>query len=143
MKIPFGIAKDLSLRRPSSERVSVTLATRLLWPLVAIGVASVFYWAWTEQHGVGDLRPYGVVQFLPIVLMPLLLLLFPGSPGSAKWLWYTFAGYVVAKIAEQLDETIYAALGLSGHSIKHFISSVAVLFAVFAMLEMRAPARNR
>ena len=43
----------------------------------------------------------------------------------------------MAKIAEQLDEPIYAALGLSGHSIKHFVSSVAVLFAVFAMLEMK------
>jgi hypothetical protein len=142
-RLPMSIAFMALLTLTLGERVSVTLAGRLLWPLVAIGVASVFYWDWTEQHGAGDLRPYGVVQFLPILLMPLLLLLFPVSAGSAKWLWYTFAGYVVAKIAEQLDETIYAALGLSGHSIKHFISSVAVLFAVFAMLEMRAPARNR
>jgi hypothetical protein len=26
-----------------------------------------------------------------------------------------------------------------GHSIKHFVSSVAVLFAIFAMLEMKVP----
>jgi hypothetical protein len=121
------------------ERVSWKLAHRLLWPLVIIGTGTVFYWAWTEGHGAGDLRPYGLVQFLPIVLMPLLLLLFPGSKRSAMWLWYTFAGYVLAKIAEQLDGPIYDAIGLSGHSIKHFVSSIAVLFAIFAMLEMKAP----
>jgi hypothetical protein len=123
------------------ERVSWQGSRRVLWPLVIIGVATVLYWAWTEARGVGDLRPYGLVQFLPIVLMPLLLLLFPGNRRSATWLWWTFAGYVVAKIAEQLDGPIYDAIGLSGHSIKHFVSSVAVLFAVFAMLEMKAPPR--
>lgn len=137
-RLPMSIAFMALLSLTLGERVSVTLGKRLLWPLVAIGVATVFYWAWTEQHGAGDLRPYGLVQLLPIVLMPLLLLLFPVSHGSTKWLWYTFAGYVFAKVAEQLDEAIYTALGLSGHSIKHFVSSVAVLFAVFAMLEMRA-----
>ena len=69
----------------------------------------------------------------------LLLLLFPGSRRGAIWLWYTFAGYVVAKLAEHFDAPIYDALGLSGHSIKHFVSAVAVLFAVFALLEMKAP----
>ena len=142
-RLPMSIAFMALLALVLGERVSVAVGRRLLWPLVAIGVATVFYWAWTEQRGVGDLRPYGLVQFLPIVLMPLLLLLFPGSQGTAKWLWYTFAAYIVAKIAEQLDETIYTALGLSGHSIKHFVSSLAVLFAVFAMLEMRAPPPKR
>jgi hypothetical protein len=72
--------------------------------------------------------------------MPLLLLLFPGNRQSAGWLWLTFAGYVAAKIAEHFDGPSYDAVGLSGHSIKHFVSSLAVLFAVFAMLEMRVPA---
>jgi hypothetical protein len=136
-RLPMSIAFMALFALTLGDRVSWTLAKRLLWPLIAIGVASVFYWAWTEERGAGDLRPYGLVQFLPIVLMPLLLLMFPGSGRSATWLWYTFAGYVVAKIAEQFDGAIHAALGLSGHSIKHFVSSVAVLFAVFALLEMK------
>jgi hypothetical protein len=121
------------------ERVSWRLAQRLLWPLIISGIASVLFWAWTESRGAGDLRPYALVQFLPIVLMPLLLLLFPGNGRSARWLWWTFAGYVLAKVAEYLDGSIHDVLGISGHSIKHFVSSIAVLFAVFAMLEMRAP----
>jgi hypothetical protein len=121
------------------ERVSWRLAQQLLWPLVIIGVGSVLYWAWSESRGAGDLRPYALVQFLPVALMPLLLLLFPGNARSARWLWWTFAGYVAAKLAEYFDVPIYQALGLSGHSVKHFVSSVAVLFAVFAMLVMKAP----
>jgi hypothetical protein len=135
-RLPMSIGFMALIAIVLGERVSVRLARVLLWPLVIIGVASVFYWAWTEERGVGDLRPYALVQFLPIVLMPMLLLLFPGSRQSATWLWYTFAGYVAAKVAEQLDGPIHQAIGLSGHSIKHFVSSLAVLFAVFAMLAM-------
>lgn len=119
------------------ERISWPLAQRLLWPLVFLGIASVLYWAWTEDRGAGDLRPYALVQFLPILLMPLLLLLFPGNAASGRWLWWTFAGYVLAKIAEHFDGAIHGALGISGHSLKHFVSSAAVLFAVFAMQAMQ------
>ena len=121
------------------ERVSWRLAQHLFWALVLVGVASVLFWAWTESRGAGDLRPYALVQFLPVVLMPLLLLLFPGNHSSARWLWWTFAGYVAAKLAEYFDVAIYHALGISGHSVKHLLSSVAVLFAVLAMQEMKAP----
>lgn len=138
-RLPMAAGFMALLSLVLGERVSWQLSRQLLWPLVIAGVASVVYWAWTEQHGVGDLRPYALVQFLPVLLMPLLLLLFPGNSGSAKWLWWSFAGYVVAKLAEQFDGPIYDAIGLSGHSIKHLVSSVAALFAVFAMLEMKAP----
>ena len=136
-RLPMSIAFMALFCLVLSDRVAPGIGTRLLWPLVLTGMASVFYWAWTESRGAGDLRPYALVQFLPILLMPLLLLLFPGSPRSARWLWYTFAGYVVAKLAEAGDGMLYAALGLSGHSIKHFVSSLAVLFAVFALHEMK------
>jgi hypothetical protein len=135
-RLPMAVAFMALLAVTLGERVSRKLARAMLWPLVVAGAASVFYWAWTESRGAGDLRPYGLVQFLPIVLMPLLLLMFPGSRSSAQWLWYTFCGYVLAKIAEWFDGPIYDAIGLSGHSMKHFISSVAVLFAVLAMLAM-------
>jgi hypothetical protein len=125
------------------ERISWKLAQALLWPLVIVGMATVFYWAWTEAQGAGDLRPYVVVQFLPILLMPMLLVMFPGSRRSAMWLWYTFAGYVIAKIAEHFDARIYDAVGLGGHSIKHLVSAIAVLFALHAMLEMKVPPQTR
>ena len=141
-RLPMAVGFMALLALVLGDRVSQRLATTLLWPLVAIGVASVFYWAWTEQRGAGDLRPYALVQFLPVLLIPLLLLLFPGSRQSVTWLWYTFAGYAVSKVAEHFDEAIHQAMGVSGHSIKHVVSSVAVLFAVFAMLAMASPTQR-
>lgn len=141
-RLPMSVAFMALVSLLLGERVSWRLGTTLLWPLVAIGVASVLYWAWTESRGVGDLRAYGLVQFLPMLLIPLLLIFFPGSRRGAIWLWYTFAAYAGAKLAEHFDESIYAALGLSGHSIKHFVSALAVLFAVFALLEMKAPPKR-
>ncbi len=57
-----------------SDRMSAHGARVLLWPLVLAGVASVGYWYWSERHGRGDLRAYGVIQFLPMLLIPLMLL---------------------------------------------------------------------
>lgn len=48
-----------------AERIDVEWGLRLLPVLVAIGVASVVYWSWTEGLGRGDLRPYALVQFFP------------------------------------------------------------------------------
>jgi hypothetical protein len=140
-RLPMSVGFMALLALTLGERVSWKLAHVLLWPLLVIGVASVLYWAWTESRGTGDLRPYGLVQFLPIVLMPLLLLMSPVNQRSAMWLWCTFAGYVLAKLAEHFDGPIFDAVGLSGHSIKHVISSVAVLFAVRAMLQMKPSGR--
>jgi hypothetical protein len=141
-RLPMSVAFMTLLSLTLGERMSWKLARTMLWPLVAIGVGSVVYWAWTEQQGAGDLRPYGLVQALTLTLIALLLLLFPGNRRSGAWLWYALAGYGLAKVAEQLDEPIYEALSLSGHSLKHFVSSIAVLFAVFALLAMRPPQRR-
>ena len=111
----------------------------MLWPLVVLGAASVWYWSWTERRGAGDLRPYALVQFLPLVLMPLILLIYAGSRRSAFWLWATFAAYFAAKVTEHFDAQIYQAIGFSGHSIKHLLSAVAVAFAILAILHLKAP----
>ena len=45
--------------------------------LIGLGVLSLVYWNVTEAQGEGDLRYYGLVQFYPIVALPLILWLFP------------------------------------------------------------------
>ncbi len=41
-------------------------------PTLAIGIASVFYWQRTEAQGVGDLRLYALVQFLLMLIIPII-----------------------------------------------------------------------
>jgi len=97
----------------------------LLWPLLLAGVLSVIYWRVTELAGRGDLRPYALVQFLPVLLIPMILLLYPRPHGG--WIWIGLLGYVLAKLLEQFDAPVYAALGvISGHSLKHLAAAGAM-----------------
>jgi len=125
------------------DRMNPALGRTFLGPLLVLGAASVFYWAWTESRGVGDLRPYALVQFLPFVLMALMLLIYPGSRASASWVWWAFCMYFLAKLAEHFDAPIYRLVGLSGHTLKHLLSAVCVLFALFALLHLESPERRR
>ena len=70
------------------EFVSKRIGRTILIPLLLIGIASVEYWAYTETNGQGDLRPYVVVQFLPMILVPAILLTYKPAIGSAKYFWY-------------------------------------------------------
>ena len=121
------------------EHLSEELGNRLLWPLLILGVLSVVYWSFTEAQGRGDLRPYALVQFLPMLLMPMVLLMFRSAFRERWYIWVILAIYVVSKIAEALDESMLGLSGgLSGHSIKHLVASMgAVLF--FLALVFRRP----
>ncbi len=116
--------------------LSQRLGRAVLWPLLFIGVLSVFYWSYTEAMGFGDLRFYAVVQFLPIILIPLILLLFPVSRYQQKYIWLILGLYLTAKLVENYDTDIYDVLGVSGHTIKHVIASfsgIAFLLAVWSI----------
>lgn len=108
-------------------------AAALLIPLVLTGLASVGHWYWTEALGRGDLRPYALVQFLPIILFPIILVLFGARELRPGMLWLTLGGYLLAKAVEHYDNAIYTSLDvLSGHSLKHVIAAGAILCAVLS-----------
>ena len=54
------------------ERIDFRAGLWLLWPLVWLGLASVYSWHTSEQRGAGDLRLYYFVQFYPMVAIPLM-----------------------------------------------------------------------
>jgi hypothetical protein len=116
-----------------ADRVNARVAKLLLWPLLSAGLLSVAYWYWTELNGQGDLRAYVLIQFSPMLLIPVMLLLFAKGVMRKAWLWGTIATYGVAKVAEHFDEAIFHATGMiSGHSIKHLLGAVAVLWVVLS-----------
>ena len=89
---------------------------RLLAPALLFGAASVLWWQTT-----GDLRPYGVAQFGPV------LILVPAMYFSklARGLWPVLALYVGAKLAEAYDRALYDWALLSGHTWKHVLAGLA------------------
>jgi hypothetical protein len=107
------------------DRVSPAAGRVLLAPLVAGAVGSVFYWQRTD-----DLRLYGLAQFLPMLLIPLMLLLFAGGRPTAP-LIAGVAVYTLGKLAEVNDGRVFA-LGsiVSGHTIKHLLAAAAAALIV-------------
>lgn len=125
------------------EFVSVRIARRLLLPLLAAGVFSVAYWAYTEASGNGDLRPYAIVQFLPMLLIPVILLTSRSKnlPSSVFWLMFVF--YFVAKLFEYFDAGVFAAGNIvSGHSLKHVAASLTPATFLYALVARRGTMRR-
>jgi len=104
-----------------------------LWPLIMVGIVSVFYWDYTESIGAGDLRFYAMIQFLPMLLIPVVVLMFPTASYNTASVWVVIAVYFAAKISEYFDYQLYYLIGISGHSLKHVIaalSGIAFLYAI-------------
>jgi hypothetical protein len=114
-----------------AEYVHERAGRALFIPLEIMGVGSVVYWHFTEVAGRGDLRAYGITQFLPTILIPLILILFPARLWPSRFVWGVLATYVLAKLLEYFDAAVYS-LGhvISGHSLKH----VAAAFGTYLFL---------
>lgn len=123
-----------------AEHVHEKSANRIHLPLLLTGLVSVFYWYSTESHGAGDLRLYGVVQFLPMILIPLILWLFASQYSHTNYFWLMIGCYLLAKVFEATDQLIYDSIAFSGHSLKHLVSSLAPYFFYLA-LKNRTPVK--
>lgn len=131
-RLPMTVAFMAFFSVILAEFVSIRLAESLFYPLVLIGAFSAGYWYWTELIGQGDLRLYGLVQFLPLILIPLILLFYSSSFTDVRCYWFFFEFYVLAKIFEYYDAEVFKVLeGLSGHTLKHLVASLGC--AVFLM----------
>jgi hypothetical protein len=138
-RLPMTVAFMALFALLLEERIPHKNKLLSLWLLVAIGVGSAVYWSYTESLGHGDLRPYALVQFLPLILIPLMLLLFKANYLRGRLIMAALGWYVIAKIFEFYDPEVFDALGLlSGHTIKHLIAGVAVLYIILAVPEQKA-----
>jgi hypothetical protein len=124
-----------------ADRIDCRAGLLLLPVLVGLGIVSVIYWAWSESVGQGDLRPYAVVQFFPMLAIPLICVLFPPRWLDARFVVAMVVVYGLAKLFELLDERIFDLLGgaVSGHSLKHVAAAAA---AYVALVMLQHPARQ-
>ena len=116
-----------------SEYISARLERVLLAPALLTGAFSVAWWHYTD-----DLRLYAWVQFMPLVVVALLVAMFRGRYTHRRYLVYGLASYLLAKGAEALDGPIYEFTrhAMSGHSVKHLLAALAIFF-VYLMLRKR------
>lgn len=134
-RLPMTVAFMALFSLLLEERV--TQSRRTLLPLIAVGLASAAYWSWTESRGAGDLRPYILVQFLPIILIPLILALYPRKYLSNNLLVAALTLYVAAKLFESYDRQVLASISIvSGHTIKHLLAGAATLCIILSVPAM-------
>ena len=135
-RLPMTIAFMALFSAIVGEYISSRIALKIFIPLLASGIVSAGYWHVSELNGSGDLRAYVLVQFLPILLIPLILLLFDSRLNGNKYIWGVIGAYAVSKIMEFFDAQIYSALGvISGHSLKHLIAALATFIFYRALQE--------
>lgn len=106
-----------------SEFVSRKLGKRLLLPLSLFGLFSVVYWIGTEQSGAGDLRLYAITQFLPMLVIAVIIFSWKSEAIKTSDMLIIGAGYGLAKLLEFLDAQTYQVLMVSGHSLKHLAAA--------------------
>ena len=133
-RLPMTISFAAIFSLIAQERMGETVGAILLWPMLAIGVASLLIWLWTD-----DLRLYFWDQFFPGVVLMALFTLYPARYTRA-YNWLTAAGlYALAKLFEFTDDPIYSFGNLlSGHTLKH-LSAAAACFVILRYLERRRP----
>jgi hypothetical protein len=137
-RLPMTIAFMSLFAIIVGEHISVNLGKNLLWPLLAIGAVSVLYWDYSESQNTGDLRLYGLVQFLPLLLIPAILLTYRSVFDRTGFIWIVFLLYALAKVCEMLDAALYN-LGavISGHSVKHVFAALGPIVLIYGGMQRR------
>lgn len=136
-RLPISIAFMSFFTIVVAEYIDKRFAIILFPLLLFLGVASVLFWYWSESIGQGDLRPYILVQLLPVILMLAILLMYKSCFSQTYYFWLVLACYVTAKVFEVMDEQVFELLGLlSGHTLKHLVSSLAPLL-IYITLNQR------
>jgi hypothetical protein len=136
-RLPMTVAFMALLSIIVSEFISIRYGKMLLLPLILSGILSVVYWHFTEVQGEGDLRFYALVQYYPMLAIPIILVCFQSRCTHAYVYWLILPVYLAAKLFEHFDAEIYNALGyISGHTLKHIVAAVA-MYILLIFYEIR------
>jgi hypothetical protein len=138
-RLPMTIAFMAFFAIILGEHVRPRLGARLLLPLLGVGVASVLAW-WLSDNGTGgDLRLYVLVQYLPMLLIPVIVLTYPPALRPTGYVWALVAAYAIAKLLELLDGPVLSTTGMvSGHALKHLVAAAGMLVFLIGLFRRRA-----
>jgi hypothetical protein len=133
-RLPIALA-CAGLLAGAHARTHADSPRALLPALLGFAALSVAWWWITEARSAGDLRPYLLLQFAPLVLVPLWQLR-ARVPAREAWaIACAIALYAAAKVCELQDAPIFSLTGhaLSGHTLKHLLAALAAVFVVQAL----------
>lgn len=133
-RLPMTLSFAAILALVVAERVGARAGRAVLWPMLAVGVASLLWWRWTD-----DLRLYFWAQFFPGLALVVLFALYPAKYTKTYYWFVAAAWYALAKVFEFSDHWVYS-LGqiVSGHTLKHLAAAMAC-FVILRYFQLRRP----
>jgi len=109
-----------------------TSTTCLPWDSSVSGTGGI-----PDNSAFGDLRMYVIFQFLPMILIPAVCILFRSRFTRQSDLYAVLGFYVLAKVAKHFDAALLGLTGsISGHSLKHLFAAMGAYW-VARMLTKR------
>ena len=109
-----------------SEFINQKFGKSILIPALILGLSSVLYWVVSN-----DLSIYLVVQFFPMLTIPILLIFFKSRYNMTAGYWLLLLAYFIAKVFEIYDYETHHLLGfISGHSLKHIFAAVGLYMLI-------------
>ncbi|MBL0312723.1 MAG: ceramidase domain-containing protein [Holophagaceae bacterium] len=139
-RLPMTLVFMALMSAVIAERIHAKVGGVLLLPFLLLGILSAEVWRRGELTGIGDLRFYLLVQFYPMLAIPMMMALFPASYTRTRDMAWLVLWYAIAKALEQWDGAVFRATGgsMSGHALKHVAAALAVA-ALVAMVARREP----
>lgn len=120
-RIPIALACAGLLAAIHAESTHNVHEVRNTVILAIAAIASVMWWA----HS-GDLRPYLLLQVLPLVMIPLWQWTSDAPHRERATFAMAILLYILAKAAELYDHEVMAMFGIiSGHTLKHLLATMA------------------
>lgn len=119
-RLPMTISFMSFLSIIIGEFINIASGKKALYPFLIAGLASIVYWVVSE-----DLRMYVLIQFLPIILILIILFLSKNNSNYKKYFWLIIVSYTIAKFLESYDLFIYNSTykAISGHTLKHLAAA--------------------
>lgn len=147
-RLGMAVAFCTALAVLLSDRLGSAVAAPLFPFLIGAAVAGPTHWIVTELRHKGDLRFYALVQYLPTLLFPMLVLLYPSRYACKHGTIRLLAALVLqvaGKGTEMVDRLVwYATFKLiSGHSMHHILSAAALYLFSTYIRDRRYIARTR
>ena len=130
-RLPMTVAFMALFSIIISEFISPKTGARILIPSLLAGVLSVLYWV-----EYGDLRAYALVQFYPLLAIPVILLCFRSAYNLTSGYWLLLLAYIIAKFLEEYDHEVHNILsGVSGHTLKHIAAACGLFILTYTYLK--------
>lgn len=134
-RLPIALACAGLLAGVRAELGPNVNGTRMAGLLALAAIGSVIWWDVTGVDGTGDLRPYLLLQTMPLVLIPLWQWIYHAPRADRISFAIAISLYVVAKSTELLDHQLFAYLHwISGHTLKHLFATAGAAVIVVRVI---------